>query len=274
MARRRLSEGQPEAALRIIETSPHMTAELRMLRAVVLIELGRGVEAHADLHAWSGSPTMPDAARVLLAERDWSTGGALHARRTMEIDDRDQPSLAVASMRLLADIASGMQPEQCRAAADAIHARSRITRAAHPVEAMIRVLGLGVCEQSARPTAAQAEQLARELTAAPDALPLLIAAQEIQPRDFVVRLLMNAIEIALPRFADTAMALEALARLSRLIDDTGAAQHWANRAVEVKSAFNSTALLADEIEGRESAVPLIEGVAWAEESIADGSRAA
>lgn len=88
VARLRVRQGRIETALAIIDACPASSASLRLLRAVCLLRLGRGLEAQLDLQQWCRRGSTPLDARVLLACLDAQTGDADSARAALQCNLR------------------------------------------------------------------------------------------------------------------------------------------------------------------------------------------
>ena len=247
LARLRLAQGDPETALRLIETCRTPPASLRMLRATCLLFLGSRTEAHLDLHRWSARASAPLDARLLLGlmERDGKDATAVRTllRNLRHLEDPRtlQALLLISTLREL--------PEQAEAWADRLRAGGHggSEGAAEISDLMLQSLGMPGLGADAEPTTDQANALAMELITFEPAITTLTEAQQRRPHLPTAFLLARAIEQALPDLSDRASALHALARLSVVLGDYAAARNWAGQGLAANPMSASLVLLVNEL---------------------------
>ncbi len=230
LARLRTAQGDPETAIRLIEScrARPRPASLRLLRAACLLQSGERREAHLDLHRWSGHASAPLDARILLALLEWRSGNHADAVATLQRNLRhlDEPRTLAALLLLSVHRGSSAQ---------AATWASRLSRCAgstgeatpFDAEVLLGSLGLPGPRRDAEPQAADADRLALELAMHEDAIAPLVEAQEERPHPWTIRLLTQALERIRPDLMDRAAAAEALARLHLLLGETRAARRWA-----------------------------------------------
>ena len=246
LARLRLAQGDPETALRMIETCRTPPASLRMLRATCLLFLGSRTEAHLDLYRWSARASAPLDARLLLGlmERDGKDATAV---RTLLRNLRHLEDPRTLQALLLISTLRG-QPEQ----AEVWAGRLRMGGSEGAVEIsdlMLQSLGMaGLCADD-EPTADQANALAMELITFEPAITTLTEAQQRRPHLPTALLLARAIEQALPDLSDRSSALHAMARLSVLLGDAEAARSWARQGLAANPMSAALVLLVEELGG-------------------------
>lgn len=232
LARLRLTQGNPDLALAMIESCHKQTAGLRLLRIACLIQLGRKAEAHAELHRWSKRSAAPLDARLLLALLEWEAGDPEAARQAVlrNLKHMEDPR-SLELLMLLALHQSRCEPAEKWAQ------RLRTCAATSPetpdIDLLFRSLNLSLAHHEAEPPAVQVNGLAMELVMAEPVIPVLVEAQRLQPRRSAARLLCRAIEAALPELSDRAAAFEALMNLEVLLDNHETARNWAERAHEL-----------------------------------------
>jgi len=247
LARLRLAQGDPETALRIIDTCRTLPASLRLLRATCLLFLGSRTEANLDLYRWSGRASAPLDARLLLGlmERDSDDSTAIRAllRNLRHLEDlRTLQALMLISTKR-------QRAEQAETWAARLHAgcpagtdhETRITNL------MLESLGMPGLRADAEPTPDQVNALAMELITFEPAIPTLAEAQKPRPHLPTVRLRTAAIEQALPDLSDDATAFHVLAMLSVVLGNPDAARRFAERGLAANPMSAQLALLVEEL---------------------------
>jgi len=247
LARLRLAQGDPETALRLIETCRTPPASLRMLRATCLLFLGSRSEAHLDLYRWSARASAPLDARLLLGlmERDGKDATAV---RTLLRNLRHLEDPRTLQALLLISTKRG-RPEQAEVWAGRLRngGRSGSEGAAEISDLMLQSLGMPGLRADAEPTTDQANALAMELITFEPAITTLTEAQRRRPHLPTASLLARAIEQALPDLSDQSSALHAMARLSVLLGDYGAARSWAQQGLAANPMSVELVLLVKEL---------------------------
>lgn len=232
IARLRLLQGNPEAALALIDACPARPASLRLLRNVCLLHAGRRSEAHMDLHYWAGRASCPLMARTLLGLLEWRAGdvpAAIEAlvRNLRQMED-SRTLTALAALCIASD-----RPEQARTWAARLSATCSQTDAAPGIDVVLRSLELPGIAETNEPSDLHVQTLAAELLANEDVIPSLVAAQQLQPELSAARLLAAAVEQSLGDLETPSAGYEALARLSLVLDDRDAALDWVRRGIEL-----------------------------------------
>ena len=247
LARLRLAQGDPETALRMIETCRTPPASLRMLRATCLLFLGSRTEAHLDLYRWSARASAPLDARLLLGlmERDGKDATAV---RTLLRNLRHLEDPRTLQALLLISTQRG-RPEQAEVWAGRLRngGPGGSEGAAEISDLMLQSLGMPGLRADTEPTADQANALAMELITFEPAIATLTEAQRRRPHLPTALLLARAIEQALPDLSDQATALHAMARLSVLLGDYEAARSWARQGLAANPMSATLVLLVEEL---------------------------
>ncbi len=247
LARLRLAQGDPETAVRIIDTCRTPPASLRLLRATCLLFLGSRTEANLDLYKWSARASAPLDARLLLGlmERDSDVSTAIRSllRNLRHLEDLRtlQALLLICTKRQRAEQAeiwAGRLRAGCPAGTD--H-ETRTTNL------MLESLGMPGLRDDAEPTPDQVNALAMELITFEPAIPTLAEAQQRRPHLPTARLLVRAIEQALPDLSDDATALHVLARLSVVLGNPDAARRFAEQGLAANPMSVPLALLIEEL---------------------------
>ncbi|TDJ57542.1 MAG: hypothetical protein E2O40_02740 [Planctomycetota bacterium] len=249
IARLRLAQGDPETALRMIETCRTPPASLRMLRATCQLFLGSRTEAHLDLYRWSARASAPLDARLMLGlmERDGKDATAVRTllRNLRHLEDPRtlQALLLISTQR--------QRPEQAKVWADRLRdgGRSGSEGAAEISDLMLQSLGMPGLPLDAEPTTDQANALAMELITFEPAITTLTEAQQRRPHLPTVFLLVRAIEQALPDLSDRSSAMHAMARLSVLLGEYDAARSWAQQGLAANPMSAALVLLVKELGG-------------------------
>ncbi len=246
LARLRLAQGDPETALRMIETCRTPPASLRMLHATCLLFLGSRTEAHLDLCRWSARASAPLDARLMLGllERD---GKDTTAVRTLLRNLRHLEDPRTLQALLLISTQRG-RPEQAEVWAGRLR-MGNSEGAAEISDLMLQSLGMPGLRADAEPTTDQANALAMELITFEPAITTLTEAQRRRPHVPTAFLLARAIEQALPDLSDQSSAMHAMARLSVLLGDHDAACSWARQGLAANPMSAALVLLVEELGG-------------------------
>lgn len=230
LARLRLTRGDAETALRIVEGCRAMPSSLRLLRAVCLWLVGERIEAHLDLHRWSAKASAPLDARLLLGLIELRLGDVDRSIEALQRNLRhleDPRSLeALILVHLLND-----RPDQADAWAQRLRRRSCIGAVAPEADPLLRSLGMPGLPDEAEPTQEHVANLAMELICFEPAIHALVTAQHSRFHLPTVRLLAPAIAKALPDLNDASAGMHALARLSLLQGERQQARRWAERGL-------------------------------------------
>lgn len=247
IARFRLQQNHIDAALTVIESCQGHSASLRLLRAVCLIKLGRGREAHMDLHEWCRRPTAPLQARCMLALLEWQAGdmnAAAEALRQNLTQLEDPHTLTL----LILLCVQQNKFEQAELWAQRLRQTSAFSDNNAETDILLRSLGMDGIHDDIKPTAQQIEMLAAELLANEDVIPALVVAQMHEPHPHQIQLQRASLECVLPELGDQVAAYVALVQLCRLMNDMDAAMHWAQRGLEQHPLSASLARLVVECE--------------------------
>ncbi len=247
IARLRLAQGDPETALRMIETCRTPPASLRLLRATCLLFLGERTQANLDLYRWSARASAPLDARLLLGLMERGSDDATAVRsllrnlRHLEDPRTLQALLLISTQR--------GRPEQADVWAGRLRAGGRTGNEgeAEISDLMLQSLAMPGLHTDTEPTADQANALAMELITFEPAIATLTKAQQRQPHLPTVLLLARAIEQALADLSDRSSAMHALARLSVLLGDTDAACRWAKQGLAANPMSAALVLLVEKL---------------------------
>lgn len=247
LARLRLAQSRPETALGIIDACRAKPASLRMLRATCLLHVGAGPEAQIDLQRWSTRSSAPLDARLLLGllERRHDDDAAI-ATLLRNLRHLEDPRTLAAL--LLVNVNRGRLEQAATWARRLRHCSAAgATAGEMDVDVMLQSLGMPGVQPDAECTPEQVHALAMELITFEPAIGVLTEAQRRRPHLPTIRLLRRAVEQALPDVGDLPAALEALARLSMMLDDRGAAEMFARRGLVENPMSASLTLLLEEL---------------------------
>ncbi len=249
LARLRLAQGDPERALRMIDTCRTRPASLRLLRATCLLFLGERTEAHLDLYRWSSRASAPLDARLLLGLLERGTDDST-AIRTLQRNLRHLEDVRTLQALLLINTRRG-RAEQSQTWAGRLRAGCSACSddQAAITDLLLQSLGMTGLGAGAAPTPDQVNALAMELITFESAIPTLAEAQRRRPHLPTARLLARAVELALPDLSDGSAALQVLARLSVVLGDREAALRFAERGLARNPMSAQLALLVDELTG-------------------------
>lgn len=245
LARLRLVQSRPETALAIIDACSTQRASLRLLRAVCLLQVGRPDEAHADLHRWSRRASAPLDARRLLALLDWANGDAHAAIESLlrNLTHLEDP-LSLATLVLIA--VEQHRPDQATRWSERLREATGWMTSAIDCDVLLESLGMPGRNEAGEPSETQVEHLATELTASEPSIRILVEAQQREPNRGMARLLVAAIERALPELRDQACGFESLARLALIHDEPDVAIEWARRGVEIHPMSAPLSMILDQ----------------------------
>jgi len=249
LARLRLAQDDPEAAMAIIDACEKRSASMRLLRVACLVHLGRAAEAHLELNAWSNQSTAPLGARRMLALLDAAAGdhNAAIAALTRNLQHvQDPASLELATILCAAEARN----EQAEHWAKRLVRACIVNRATVDVQLLCESLNLSAHAQAkaVTPSPNQVATLAMELAASPESLPVLVQRQEQQLQPMVAQLVYSATEQALAEMEETAAGFEALARLARLLGRRDTALDWARRGLDANPMSAPLALLLAQLQ--------------------------
>jgi hypothetical protein len=219
LARLRLAQRKPEAALQIIDSCAWQSASLRLLRAVCQLSLGRRQETHMDLQQWSGRAAAPMQARVLLALLEWKSGDERAALAALQ---RNLRQIEDPLTLLVLGLIGTAQQRNAWAVQwfDRLRAIDLNSPSSRTVEFVLRTIDH---RQAQKPSPAAVERqiriLSAELTANEHVIPVLVESQRLHPDEHQQALLAAAIERAMPSLDDLASAKAALEQLERAAGD-------------------------------------------------------
>jgi tetratricopeptide (TPR) repeat protein len=247
LARLRLAQGDPETALRIIESCDTLPASLRMLRAACNLFLGARGEADIDLHRWSARASAPLDARLLLGLLEWRLNpddavSTLKQNLKHLEDPRTLQALMLVCLHRGRREQADAWAERLRTGCAGLGAGATGT-----TDLMLRSLTMPGVRRDEQPTADQVNALAMELITFEPAIGTLAAAQCRRTHPPTVNLLRRAIEQALPDLCDRAAALQALARLAILAGDLEAARDFTQQGLEENPMSATLSMLLQEL---------------------------
>jgi hypothetical protein len=216
-----------------------------MLRAVCLLQLGRGVEAQLELQQWCRRSSAPLEARVLLASLELMSGQAASATTTLQRNLRHlEHPRSLQLLTALAVLQDRIAPAQAWAA------RLHEIDLTHPnAESglIMACLGLTAAAPAQADHERQIDHLAVELIACEQAINLVVEDQHRRFDRATATMLSRAIELALPDLSQRPAAMEALARLALLLEDQAAAMRWAERGLALHPRSASLTMLVQRL---------------------------
>ena len=257
LARLRLSEDDPETALRIIEACSDMTASLRLVRAVCLWLVGDRIESHLDLHQWATKSSAPLDARLLLALIEMQLGDVDRSTDLLQKNLRSFEDPRTVEALILVYLLTGRH-EQAQLWAQRLRCASPKGAAVVEADPLLQSLGMPGLSALAQPTENHIADLALELIFVEPAIAALVAAQEIQQDWQTIQTLARAIERALPDLSDISTGMYAMAKLSLLQDKPVDARRWAESGLAENPMSAPLAILIQEFslaETDDSSIP-------------------
>jgi tetratricopeptide (TPR) repeat protein len=254
IARLRLRQDRPDAALAVIDTVRVQTVSLRLLRAVCLLVEDRPAEAHHELRTLSARPDAPLEARLLLAFAEINAGDLDAARQALHANLRQIDDPRTVAVLLLLERMAG-RGDLVRRCTGRLLREDAWTRAAHNIDFMLATLGMHRHENVGEPADAEVAALAMELIAAEPVIPALIVAMEIEFDAVAARRLAQAIEHVYDELRDAATAAEAAGTLWLMLGRYDVARTWAERAQAGNPMGASAARLLRRIEAAVAIAP-------------------
>lgn len=256
IARLRLSQGDPEAALAIIDAQPNHSASMRLLRIACLIQLGQKAEAHLELHAWAQHSSAPPPVRHILALLDAAADDYAAAIATVTRDLQHGQDLAALELATVLCASQG-RSQQAEYWAARLAEVSIADRAAVDVQLLCESLNLNIHRQPDQIQLApkQLATLAMELIAAPQSLAILVQWQQTHFKPKTAQLIYSAAQRALPEMEESAPCYEALAHLAVLLGRADAALDWARRGLQTNPMSASLALLLAKLQQQHQPQP-------------------
>lgn len=254
LARLRLTRGDAETALRIVEGCRTMPASLRLLRAVCLWLVGERIEAHLDLHRWSAKAAAPLDARLLLALIELRLGDVDRSIEALQRNLRHLEDPRTLEALILVHLLND-RPDQAEAWAQRLRCRRHLGDVAPEADPLLRSLGMPGLPDEAEPTEEDVANLAMELICFEPAIDVLVAAQHSRLHLPTVRLLAPAIERALPDLNDASTGMHALARLSLLQGQRQEARRWADRGLAQNPMSAPLAIMVRELSQTDPQAP-------------------
>jgi len=228
LARLRLSCGDAESAMALIDACGHSSASLRLLRNACLIQLGQKDEAHTDLYRWSKESTAPLDARLLLACLEWEAGDVQAAISALQRNLHHLNDSRSLEMLLMLTASMGRR-RQADTWARRLHECCGALNHESDFAVLLGSLGLTRAPSTEEPAEVQVNALAMELLLAEPVIGALVEAQCRQTNQRTGKLLISAIENALPELSDPRAADMALTRLKTALQQEGAAESRTER---------------------------------------------
>jgi len=252
LARLRLAQGDPDTAIAIIDSCASFPASLRLLRAICLLQLGRCIEAHMDLHHWAGKSSAPLPARLILALLEWQSGDSAAAVVALQRNLKQfEDPLTLAVLTLIS--AAEDRSELAANWSQRLRSACAWNDEAPHFDVMLRSMGFkGIEYAQASPDRQHINALAIELLANEQVIPALVEAQGCRPRPALARVLQEAVEVVLPDLEDRSAGFEALARLALVLDQHAQASEWVARGLEHNPLSASLARLQRELNDPQS----------------------
>ncbi len=242
VARLRLSQGDPETALRLIEACRPRSASLRLLRATCQVLLGQRTEASLDLLRWSRQSGAPLEARMMLALMERDRDGTMSLQALQRNLHQMEDPRTIEALLLLSVLRR--RPQQTEAWAGRLATGSVGSDEAPVARIMLESLGMSSAAVAEGHTADEVAALAMEMIALERAIPVLTEAQRRRPHAPTIRLLRRAVELSLPDLADQGTALHSMARLSLLLGERREAREYAERGRAANPMSAALAILA------------------------------
>ncbi len=254
MARLRLTRGDAETALRIVEGCRTMPASLRLLRAVCLWLVGERIEVHLDLHRWSAKAAAPLDARLLLGLIELRLGDVDRSIEALQRNLRHLEDPRTLEALILVHLLND-RPDQADAWAQRLRCGRHLGDVAPEADPLLRSLGMPGLPDEAEPTQEHVANLAMELICFEPAIDVLVAAQHSRFHLPTVRLLAPAIAKALPDLNDASAGMHALARLSLLRGQRQEAKRWAERGLAQNPMSAPLAIMLRELSESDPQAP-------------------
>jgi len=244
----RCLHGRYEEAARIVDRTSPKSSRLRHLRSLCLLALGRRTDAHLSLLGWTDRATAPAEARRLLALLEADGGADAESRRLLTANLRNHDDFDTILL-LLCDAVRRGDPVETASWAERLR-RLRVYPAFRGrIDVILASLGLARVEREAAPSTQQVARLAEELIAAEATLPTLLEAQRRSFDRPSARLLVGAIERALPRLKREAEAIAGLAELLHVLDGAASAAPWIERGLAAHPMSASLQRVASIVQG-------------------------
>lgn len=231
-ARTNLMTGNAEAALENLDLVQDRNNSFRLLKIMCLLHSGKQAAAHVELHSWARSNSCPLDVRRLLAYLEWESGREDLARAalTRNIDQIEDPaSIRLSIMLALHDCnyrEAGKLARRLRIYGDA-------AAPGGDMDDWLASLGLLDAAMDSEPEHFSVDSLAVELISREEYLPSVVAALLIEPDIQWGKLLLKAMERALPDLQDHAAAVTCLAQLSYSLGMTEEARRWIIRGLQL-----------------------------------------
>lgn len=244
VARLRLTQNNPEAAMAIVDACSKRSASMRLLRIACLLQLGRAAEAHLELNEWSAQSTAPLGARCMLALLDAAVGDCDGAATALSRNLKQVEDPATLELFTILSAADG-RSEQAAEWAQRLRQASIVSRATIDIDLLCDSLDMPMAAvaEPVAPSPLQVATLAMELAASPQSLPVLVKRQEEQLQPMVAELLYRATQEAIIEMEESAAAYEALACLAHVLGRTDDAIDWARRGLDEHPMSAPLALL-------------------------------
>lgn len=229
IARLRIAQGNPHAALAILQTVPRQRCSARLLETVCLMHVGQRIDALLLLRRWCDAATSPGTvplgARLLLAFEDFAAGDVDDAKRLLRAnlrtiedpqsvraliaisvatanDDTDLEEITMLVERLRATCVDRYDRALCDTFIGALRLPSQSNRAV-----------------TTEPRPEHVARLARELEACEESIQPLVAAQLVEPDLPTAQLLHASLREAMASLRDRQAAMQSLATISVLVEN-------------------------------------------------------
>lgn len=245
IARFHLAVDRPDRALHALDDAIVQTTALRMLRNICLVVAGCTGAARADLERWIRRDGAPFEAHTLLAHLNAARGDLAAARTLLEsIVQSDSNPHALAALVAIC-MEQGADADAARWA-DLLRASCTLHDCDPALDRLLDALALPPTERPVPLPDVHINAFAVDLVAHEEIIPVLAAAQEIEPDGDTIGLLIAALEQALPDLQRPATGYASLARLARLAGDLDSARHWIGEGRRAHPRSTELASLAEQ----------------------------
>ena len=230
IARLRLNEDNPEAALAILDCHPATSNERCLLRAACLVALGQKGQAHLELLARSQRPGASSRVHQLLALLEWESGDEARAVSGLhENSTWNDPSTLKVLIAFAIERGSMKEAQRLadRLAREAIYPTER-----DGIQLFLASLNLARSGVRPAPHRNTIRVLTHELLEAETLIETLMEAQRREFDAPSARLLLASLAAGVDRFSDPPAIYLHLAELARELDGQAMAVAWIETGLE------------------------------------------
>lgn len=238
----------PQHALRVLDHGLRESGRVASVRKKLLLTnarmmTGQRVDAHLELASWRNSPDFPPEARLLLASLEAEQGNVNQARDILTEDTRYLDHPLIREMLILFDLNESRPESARRIAANLTHAYSADGFVGH----WLKSLDMESKDGGYDAPLGMVEELAGELSARPDVILSLVAAQILETRPSRVELLRRALVRIVDDLPSPLEGCIGLAELAKLAGDQDETRRWAAKGLKLDPYCARLALILDEL---------------------------